>query len=93
MSFGLGVFRANGALCFSSADVTWNQVDFVLCPGGGSVTKNYPVLSGRETLAVQVMIDPPPLTRRAIAHTVTFNGTNVSISGGSESAYIIILMR
>ena len=93
MSFGLGVFRANGALCFSSADVTWNQVDFVLCPGGGSVTKSYPVLSGREKLAVQVMIDPPPLTRRAVAHTVTISNTTVTIQGGSESAYVIILMR
>lgn len=93
MSFGLGVFRANGALAFSSDDVTWNQVDMLYCPGGSTTHRTYGMLAGREVLAVQVMIDPPPLNRRAIAHTVSVSGTNVTISGGSEAAYVIILMR
>ncbi len=93
MSYGLGVFRSNGVLAFSSDDVTWNQVDMLYCPGGSSTYRTYRMLAGREALAVQVMIDPPPLNRRAIAHTVTFSGTNVTISGGSEAAYVIILMR
>lgn len=93
MSFGLGVFKPNGALAFSSDDVTWNQVDMMYCPGGGSVQGNYSVLAGREVLAVQIMIDPPPLNRRAVAHSISVSGTNVTVSGGSEAAYIIILMR
>lgn len=93
MSFGLGVFRSNGALAFSSDDVTWNQVDMLYCPGGSTTYRTYGMLAGREVLAVQVMIDPPPLNRRAIAHTVSVSGTNVTISGGSEAAYVIILMR
>ena len=93
MSFGLGVFRSNGALAFSSDDVTWNQVDMLYCPGGSTNYRTYGMLAGREVLAVQVMIDPPPLNRRAIAHTVSVSGTNVTISGGSEAAYVIILMR
>ncbi len=93
MSFGLGVFRSNGALAFSSDDVTWNQVDMLYCPGGSTTYRTYSMLAGREVLAVQVMIDPPPLNRRAIAHTVSVSGNNVTISGGSEAAYVIILMR
>jgi|APCry4251928276_1046603.scaffolds.fasta_scaffold150449_2 hypothetical protein len=93
MSFGLGVFRSNGALAFSSDDVTWNQVDMLYCPGGSTTNRTYSMLAGREVLAVQVMIDPPPLNRRAIAHTVSVSGNNVTVSGGSEAAYVIILMR
>ena len=93
MSFGLGVFRSNGALAFSSDDVTWNQVDMLYCPGGSTTCRTYSMLAGREVLAVQVMIDPPPLNRRAIAHTVSISGNNVTVSGGSEAAYVIILMR
>lgn len=93
MSFGLGVFRSNGALAFSSDDVTWNQVDMLHCPGGSTTNRTYSMLAGREVLAVQVMIDPPPLNRRAIAHTVSVSGNNVTVSGGSEAAYVIILMR
>ena len=93
MSFGLGVFRSKGILAFSSDDVTWNQVDMLYCPGGSATCRNYATLAGREVLAVQMMIDPPPLNRRAVAHTISVSGTAVSITGGSESAYVIILMR
>jgi len=93
MSHGLAVFKSNGALIFSSASVTWNQVDMLFVAGGGSVNNNYSILAGRETLAVQVLIDPPAITHASIAHTISISGTNVSVSGGSVNAYIIILMR
>lgn len=93
MSFGLEVLKANGALSYSSADVTWNQVDFFSVAGGGSASHDYPALVGREIMTVQVMIDAPPLTRKALAHSVTVSGTTISVSGGSESTYILVLMR
>lgn len=87
------IFKASGSLAYSSNDVTWNQVDFFLVPGGGDVWKNYPALEGREPLAVQVMIDPPPIDRKAIAHAITISGTVVHVAGGSENTYILVLMR
>ncbi len=93
MSFGLGIYKPNGVRSFSSTDVTWNQVDFFQVDGNSSAYKNYPILAGRESLLVQLMIDPPPLDRRAIAHTTSVSGTNVTVSGGSEKAYILVLMR
>lgn len=93
MSFGLEVLKANGTLAYSSADVTWNQVDFFAVAGDESAENDYPALAGREIMTVQIMIDPPPLTRKATAHTVTTNGTTISVSGGSESTYILVLMR
>jgi hypothetical protein len=93
MSFGLEVMKATGALAFSSDDVTWNQVDFFYVAGSSNTTKDFPVLAGREVMTVQVMIDAPPLDRKAIAHTITVSGTSVNVQGGSEKAYILVLMR
>ena len=93
MTFGLEVFKSNGALGYSSDDVTWNQVDFFYVGAGGSETHNYAALAGRTVLTVQMFINPPPNDRKAIAHTVTVSGTTVSASGGSEAAYILVLMR
>ena len=91
--FGLAVAKANRNVVYSSLDVTWNQVDFFEVAGGGSAYRDYPVLFGRESLVAQVMIDPPPLNRRAVAHTTSVSGQTVSVYGGSERSLILVLMR
>ena len=93
MTTGINIYNAAGALTYSTADVTWNQVDFFQVAGGATASNVYPALAGRETLIVQVFVNPPPLTRRAVAHTATVSGTTVSVSGGSETSYILVLMR
>jgi len=93
MTYGLNVFKSSSGLVYSTDDVTWNQVDFFTVAGGGSASYTYPVLSGREVLTAQMFINAPPITRRALAHTITVAGTTVSVSGGSESTYILVLMR
>lgn len=93
MTFGLGVFKAAGGLAYSSDDVTWNQVDLLLVPRGGDIWREYPALSGREVLTAQMMINPPPIDRKAVAHTITVDGTVVHVAGGSEDTYVLVLMR
>ena len=93
MAYGLEVFKSNGTIVYSTADVTWNQVDFFTVAGGGSASYTYPVLSGREVLTAQLFVNSPPLDRRAIAHTITVSGATVSVSGGSEQTFILVLMR
>lgn len=93
MSHGIEVYNASGSLIYSTADVTWNQVDFFLVPGGGSDTRTYPVLDGREVIVFQIMVNPPPSDRRAIAHLLTVSGTTVTVTGGSESSFVLVLMR
>lgn len=93
MTVGLRIRRANNAVAYSSDSVTWNQVGFFIVPGNGSVSYNFPVIAGREVLTAQMMIDPPPLNRRAVAHTITVSGTTVTASGGSEQTYVLVLMR
>ncbi|WP_396190159.1 hypothetical protein [Flavobacterium sp.] len=93
MSHGMEVYHSNGNLTYSSADVTWNQVDFFYVAAGGSQSFTYPALEGREVLLAQVFVQAPPSDRRAYAHTLTRSGNTVTASGGSEAAYILVLMR
>jgi hypothetical protein len=93
LSSGVKMFSAAGDLDYSSTDATWNQVDFFSVAANGSTTKTYPVLSGRTVLTLQVQINAPPLTRKATSHTISASGTSVSVSGGSEAAYILVLMK
>ena len=93
MTFGLEILNAAGNTSYSSDDVTWNQVDFLYVPANGGVGSVYPVLEGRSVLTVQMFVNPPPNDRRAIAHTVTINGNGVYASGGTEAAYLLVLMR
>ena len=95
MAFGLRMYKSNGLVAYDSNSVTWNQVDQLYVAGGGSGTFNYPILIDKEILVTQILVDAPPLTRRAVAHTITTNNTNgtISISGGSENAFFWVLMR
>ena len=93
MSYGLNIFKSNGALSYSTDEVTWNQVGVMTCPAGGSVTKTFPALEGREHLVVQVPINPPSLTQRTYAHTIVVSGTTVTASGGNTEALILVMMR
>lgn len=99
MAYGLEVYNGFGNLSYSSTDVTWNQVDYftvTALPSPQSVTKTYPVIIGKEVLILQLLIDAPPTNRRALAHTITKETGNtgtVTVSGGSENALILVLMR
>jgi hypothetical protein len=93
MSHGIQVFNANGSLGYSTADVTWNQVDFFRVEGFSSAQRDYPVIVGREVLLLQILINPPPVDRRAVAHSLAAVGATVTASGGSEASYILVLMR
>lgn len=93
MTYGFNLFNSSSALVYSTDDVTWNQVDFFSVAGSGSASNTYAVLSGKEVLTLQILINAPPTDRKALAHTITVTGTTVSVSGGSEAAYILVLMR
>ena len=93
MAYGLNLYHSTGSLTYSSSDVTWNQVAAFQVNGGASNSTSYSVLTGRTVQVVQMFIDPPPTDRKAIAHTISVSGTTVSVSGGNENAYILVLMR
>lgn len=93
MSFGLKILNAVGGLTYDSNSVTWNQVDFFEVAENSAVSKLYPFCIGKEMLVMQHFIDPPPVDRKMIAHTVTTSDGRVTISGGSERVHAVVMMR
>ena len=93
MAYGLQLFNSSGVTTFSSTDITWNQVAAFQVAAGGSSSVSYPALSGRTVEVVQMFINPPPTNRKALAHTVSVSGTTVSVSGGNETVFILVLMQ
>jgi|TARA_R110000765_G_scaffold102077_1_gene190716 hypothetical protein len=95
MAYGFRMWGSDGNLEYDSDSVTWNQVDFYSVAAGSSDTRTFSSLSGKEVKVGLFFINPPLLTRKATSHTatVTNNNTTISISGGSEAMYILVLMR
>lgn len=93
MAYGLQLFNSSGVTTFSSTDITWNQVAAFQLNANASSSVSYPALSGRTVKVVQMFIDPPPTDRKALAHTISVSGTTVSISGGNENVFILVLMQ
>ena len=93
MSYGLQILNSAGGLTYDSSSVTWNQVDFFEVAANSAVSKTYPFCIGREILVTQHFINPPPADRKMLAHIISVNNGTVSISGGSEQAHVLVLMR
>ena len=95
--YGLNIYQSGGKLAYSSSDVTWNQVAAFRVGGGESVTHHYPAIGGMEVMTLQFLINDPPPDRAAYSHTVTVTVTGsegvVSVGGGSEESYILVLAR
>ena len=94
MAFGLELRDSSNTVTFSSASVTWNQVAFFSVAANGSASNTYSVLSGRTVLALQVQINAPATNEKS--HRLTrlqLAARAVSVTGGSEAAYILVLMK
>ena len=93
MSFGLNLINENGAVGYSTDDVTWNQVDFIYQGAYWDQTVSVPAIVGREVMVSQFFINPPPSDRAAIAHNTSIGNGTIHIWGGSVEAYLVVLMR
>ena len=93
MAYGIELFNSSGVTTFSSTDITWNQVAAFQVNGGASSSASYPAISGRTVLVSQMFINAPPTDRKALAHTISVSGTTVTISGGNETVFILVLMQ
>ena len=94
-AFGVQIFDAAGLLTYDSTAITWNQVDYFTAAASATTTRSYPQLAGLEVKVVLFFQNPDLLDARATAHTVTLsNGnTDVSIGGGNQAMYCLVLAR
>jgi hypothetical protein len=95
MSYGLSVFKSDGSLGFSTADVTWQFLDQFTVNANASHSESYSEASGMTIIAQRQFYDVPPNSQEDYIPNVTVNGTTVSVapqSGLSSSKCIIIVM-
>ena len=93
MSFGFQIYDSGGTLRFDSTDVTWNQVAFYTVAASGSDSRTLSQIGGKTVAIGQIMVDPDLENRQAVAHTVSISGTTITVSGGSEDVYILVLVK
>jgi hypothetical protein len=92
MSYGLNVYKADGSLGFSTADVTWQTLDQFTVAANASVSNTYSEASGFTIIAQRQLVNVPPDAQEDYVPNVTINGTTVSVapqSGLSSSQCII----
>ncbi len=92
MSYGLSVFKSDGSLGFSTADVTWQTLDQFTVNANASVSNSYSEASGMTIIAQRQLVNVPPNSQEDYVPNVTINGTTVSVapqSGLSSSQCII----
>jgi hypothetical protein len=95
VSYGLSVFKSDGSLGFSTADVTWQFLDQFTVNANASHSESYSEASGMTIIAQRQFYDVPPNSQEDYIPNVTINGTTVSVapqSGLSSSKCIIIVM-
>ena len=92
MAHGLNVYKADGSLGFSTADVTWQTLDQFTVAANASVSNTYSEASGFTIIAQRQLVNVPPDSQEDYAPNVTINSTTVSVapqSGLSSSQCII----
>jgi hypothetical protein len=94
-NYGIEIFKPDNSrtAIYNTNAVTWNQVDIFTVAADSSATKTYNIISGKEVQVQQILLNAPPVDREARAHTVTRTGTQVSVSGGNQTAQFLVLMR
>ncbi len=95
MSYGLSIFKSDGSLGFSTADVTWQFLDQFTVNANASHSESYSEASGMTIIAQRQLYNAPPNSQEDYVPNVTVSGTTVSVapqSGLSSSKCIIIVM-
>ena len=92
MAYGLSVFKADGSIGFSTADITWQTLDQFTVAANASVSNTYSEATGFTIIAQRQLVNVPPNSQEDYIPNVTISGTTVSVapqSGLSSSQCII----
>ena len=95
MAHGLNVYKADGSLGFSTADVTWQFLDQFTVNANASASNTYNDATGFTIIAQRQLFNSPPDAQEDYIPNVTVNGTTVSVapqSGLSSTKCIIVVL-
>ena len=92
MAYGLSVFKTNGSLGFSTADITWQTLDQFTVAANASTSNTYNEASGMDIIVQRQLVNVPPNSQEDYVPNVSISGTTVSVSpqSGLSSSQCII---
>ena len=92
MSYGLSIFKADGSLGFSTADITWQTLDQFTVAANASASNTYNEASGMDIIVQRQLVNVPPNSQEDYVPNVSISGTTVSVSpqSGLSSSQCIV---
>ena len=94
MSYGLSVFKSDGSLGFSTADVTWQTVAQFTVAANTTVANTYSEIAGMTVIAQRQLVNVPPDAQEDYVPNVAVSNNSqtitVSPQGGLSSSQCII---
>ena len=94
MSYGLSVFKSDGSLGFSTADITWQTIAQFTVAANATVANTYSEIAGMTVIAQRQLVNVPPdaLEDYVPYVAVSNNSQTITVSpqGGLSSSQCII---
>jgi len=85
VSYGLNVYKANGSLGFSTADVTWQTVAQFTVAANATVSNTYSEAAGMTVIAQRQLVNVPPSSQEDYAPNVTVSNNSQTITVAPQS--------
>jgi hypothetical protein len=85
MAYGLSVFKADGSLGFSTADITWQTVAQFTVAANATVANTYSEIAGMTVIAQRQLVNVPPNSQEDYAPNVTISNNSQTITVAPQS--------
>jgi len=85
MSYGLSVFKADGSLGFSTADVTWQTVAQFTVAANATVANTYSEAAGMTVIAQRQLVNVPPNSQEDYIPNVVVSNNSQTITVSPQS--------
>lgn len=93
MTYGVKIYGPNRELWMDSSLVTWNLVGSYEIPAGANVSGTVTELPDRQFIAVQIPLEVPKVQDYTYEKNVSISANTVSVSGGNQTAAVVVLCR
>jgi len=85
MSHGLNVYKSDGSLGFSTADVTWQTVAQFTVAANATVANTYSEIAGMTVIAQRQVVNVPPDSQEDYVPNVVVSNNSQTITVSPQS--------
>jgi hypothetical protein len=85
VSYGLNVYRSDGTLGFSTADITWQTVAQFTVAANATVSNTYSEAAGMNIIAQRQLVNVPPNSQEDYIPNVTVSNNSQTITVSPQS--------